>query len=111
MTRPTPKAGKLRDQVEIQEPRETRDSHGGTALVWDQIDIRWASVVPLSGRERMDSDHVQGQVTHRVWMRPIEPKPSPRARLIYEGRTLQVEAIIDKQERGILLEILCREEV
>lgn len=107
----TPKAGTLRHQVEIQQPVERRDAYGGVELDWQQVDIRWASVEPLSGREMWQAKQAQAKTSHHVKMRAQDLEIDPRMRLRYGERVLNIDGVTNADERGIMLDILCSEDV
>ena len=64
------KAGRLRDRIELQQPTESRDTHGGVSKSWTTYARVWASVEPLSGRERFLAEQVKAELSHRVVLRP-----------------------------------------
>lgn len=124
-------AGKYRKRVYVQQltepptdlamadpynapPSPLQDSNWGTTVV------RWAEVLPLTGRELFQGQQVRQDVTHRVtmrWFRGAPPTGSylpavnPKMRLQLNGRTLQIASVINVEERNVELVLMCREEV
>lgn len=103
-----PAAGRLRHRVAIQRATRTRDSFGEAIRTWSTLATVWASVEPLRGREFFDAEMVQAEVSHRVIMRAY-PGLQATDRLLYEGRVLEIQAVIDVRERGREYQVMCRE--
>lgn len=64
------RAGDLRHRVEIQEPSDSRDAHGGITRTWNTVATRWARIEPLSGRELFQAQQVEARTRVRITMRP-----------------------------------------
>lgn len=103
-------AGKLRHRVTIQELVRTDDGYGGITETWQDVATVWAAVEPLRGNERYRAQQVQAELTHKVAMR-YRVGVKPQMRLLYAGRVLEIEAVIDVEERHRWLELLCSEVV
>ncbi len=105
-------ASRLRHRVTLQQPVMVSDTGGGYVKTWEDVEELWAGVEPLNGRditnERFIDQHVQALVTHRVYMRYREGVTSAM-RLLHAGRELYIHAVVNVEERGILLEILAEE--
>lgn len=106
-------AGKLRKRVEIQEPVGTsRDvagaKKGKDRQAWTTRARVWAAVEPLSGRELFNAQQAQPLVSHRVRLRYVAGVKS-KMRVKHEGRHLNIETVIDPEERHRELELLCTE--
>ena len=103
------KAGRLRHFVTLQQRSEVRDAVGGTAPSWSSFADVWAEVKPVSAREIL-AGKVLAEVSHQVTIRfLVGVKPS--FRLIHDGRVLEVQTVINVDERDQLLQLLCREVV
>ena len=61
-------AGTFRDRIQIQHRTRTPKATGVNE-VWTNIGIRWARVIPLSARSRLEYAQVQSEVTHEVEFR------------------------------------------
>jgi SPP1 family predicted phage head-tail adaptor len=101
-------AGKLRHRITIQEPVTARNGYGEAITTWTAVATVWASVEPLSGREFFAAEHVQSEVTHRVRMR-WQSGITPDMRVLFGGRVLKVEAVINYGERRTDLQLMCQE--
>ena len=103
-------AGKLRHRVTIQKLEEVDDGYGGIEEKWQDMITVWAVVEPLRGNERYTAQQVQAELTHKVTIR-YKPGIKPDMRLKYGDRILEIEAVIDVEERHRWLELLCSEVV
>jgi len=101
-------AGKLRHRVTIQELVRADDGYGGIIETWQDVATVWAAVEPLRGSERYRAQQVQAELSHKVTMR-YRAGVKPQMRLLHNGRVLNIEAVIDAEERHRWLELLCSE--
>lgn len=101
-------AGKLRHRVTIQELVRADDGYGGIIETWQDVATVWAAVEPLRGSERYRAQQVQAELSHKVTMR-YQAGVKPQMRLLHNGRVLNIEAVIDVEERHRWLELLCSE--
>lgn len=112
---PFVQAGDLRHRAAIHDPPlpgdEERDAYGGVIRSGQVITERWTRIVPLQGSERVEANGVAAGVTHKVLLRPVTPKPSPRAWLVYDGRRFEIRSWLDVDERGTMIELLVEEQV
>lgn len=103
-------AGKLRHRVTIQELVRADDGYGGITETWQDVATVWAAVEPLRGSERYRAQQVQSELAYKVTMR-YRAGIKPQMRLVYGGRVLEIEAVIDVEELHRWLELLCSEVV
>jgi SPP1 family predicted phage head-tail adaptor len=101
-------AGRLRHRITIQEPVTARNGYGEAITTWTAVATVWASVEPLSGREYFAAEHVQSEVTHRVRMR-WQSGITPDMRVLFNGRVLKIDAVINYGERRTDLQLMCQE--
>jgi SPP1 family predicted phage head-tail adaptor len=107
-------AGRLRHRVTVQAPpgEGGRDPYGGAVRAdWTDVATIWAEVRPLTGKEAaVVGQQVAASVTHRVTVRHADGRAiTPRHQLLFEGRILNVNAVIDVGERKRELRILATE--
>lgn len=102
------RAGKLTKRVEVQELTETRDAHGGITETWTTIATRWASVEPLSGRERWSAEQVDSDITHRIRMRRFRGLTTNH-RIRWDGRVFNLRSVLNLDEADVEHELLCVE--
>jgi len=103
-------AGKLRHVVEIQEATRARTASGGFEFTWSKVTERRASIAPLRGREYFEAAQSQGELTHKVTMRPYDGLTGQH-RLKFGTRILETVSVIDAEERGRMMVVMCREAV
>lgn len=68
----------------------------------------WASVEPLSGREYFLARQVNAEATVRVRIR-YRAGITPRMRVKYGSRSLEIVSVIDPGERHEELHLMCKE--
>lgn len=103
------RAGRLRHRLDFESPNTAVDSYGEATLEpWTLSTILWGSLEPLSGRELIAAQQAQAETTHRVRVR-YEADIVPTMRISYGGRYFQILSIINREERGRELEIMCKE--
>lgn len=100
--------GPLRQRVNIQARSATVDAFGQESETWATVATVWASVEPLSGRELLAAQQVQGETTHRIRMR-YQAGVTTSSRLLFNLRPFDVRSVINKNEAGAFLELLCTE--
>lgn len=103
-----PRIGRMRHRVELQRLTERQDDVGGVSLEWNTYATVWAAVEPIRGREYFIREQVAGDVSHRVVMR-WRSGVSVRDRVLHDGRQLEVESVLDRDERRVELELMARE--
>ncbi len=97
-------------RVEVQQPNEVRDAQGGTTIQWETIFAAWASIEPLRGKEFWTAQQTENQMTHRVtirWSKDVTTK----MRLLFHGRVFNIGTLMNVDERGEQLELMCVEVV
>lgn len=104
------RAGELRHRVTIQEASETVTSAGERSKTWNDVATVWAAIEPLTGRERWQAQQVMATATHRVRMR-YRGDVDVENRLVYGSRVLDILQVINPDERGRELVIICAEAV
>ena len=92
------KAGIMDQQAEIQTPTEGVNSIGEPTFTYSAFATRWMALLPLSGAERIASLQNEGTVTHRVRMR-YTPGLKPKMRLVSEGRTFEIDSVVERGRR------------
>ena len=100
--------GPLNKRVDIQARSATVDAFGQESETWATVATVWASVEPLSGRELLAAQQVQGETTHRIRMR-YQSGVTTSSRLLFNLRPFDVRSVINKNESGAFLELLCTE--
>lgn len=104
------RAGRLRHRIRIERPPspEDLDDFGQPVDGWQLVATRWAEVRPLRGNERFTAAQVKPELSHRVRIRYMDGL-DPKMRIVHRGRVLDIHAILDIEERGREIEMLCTE--
>jgi SPP1 family predicted phage head-tail adaptor len=103
------RAGQLRHLVTVQSRSTTPDTYGEPAQTWSSLYAdQPASIEPLSGRELLNAQAIQSDVTHRLRMRYVSGVET-KHRILFGSRVFDIRAVRNVDERGIELEILCTE--
>lgn len=102
------KIGQLRHRLEIQEKRCVMDEWGNQVSEWFTVATAWAAIEPIRGEEYWAAGAQQGETIHRVTMRYV-PGVTPKHRLLFGDRILEIESTLNLEERSRLLELLCKE--
>ena len=101
------KAGTLRHVVEIQERTTKQDSHGNPRDQWIPVATVRAEVKPINGSEKLVGNKVAAEVTHEIRMRYREFSPSQR--LSHKGRVLDINNVLNIDERNREILCMCKE--
>lgn len=101
-------AGRLRHRVEIQTFTETQDTFGEPDRTWATADTVWAAIEPLRGQELLSAQEINAETSHRVRLR-YHSSVTPTARFKFGTRIFDILSVINWQERGASLEVLCTE--
>lgn len=104
-------SGDLDRRVTLQRDTGTTvNEHGEPVRNWTALAPRWASIEPLTGQELTQAGAIVAGVTHSVMIRPYAGL-TPKDRLLYGTRILNIASVIDPKEETEHMELLCREEV
>lgn len=104
------RAGRLRHRVTVEQLLVTDDGYGGQSQAWSTFATVWASVEPLQGREYFQAQQAQATVTHKVTMRHLDGVTHDM-RVKHGSRALNIVSVIDTEERGRELVLMCEEAV
>jgi SPP1 family predicted phage head-tail adaptor len=104
------RAGELRHKVELQRADETQDEFGAASIEWQFLAYRWASIVPLTGREYMLAKQANAEITHAVTIRTFAGL-TPKDRVVYGTRVFSIISVADFEERRREMVLSCTEQV
>lgn len=102
------KIGDLRHHGTIQRADESQNTDGEIVQTWATYASGWFDIRPLSGREYMDAQQANADVTHTIrchYKRGVTPK----MRLLCGSRVFEFLAVINWGERNEELRIMARE--
>ena len=106
-------AQRLRKKITIQNVTESKDSYGQPIETWSTYAIRYADVVPSSGREYVAAQQRYAEEITLLKVRydSLTKNIVPKMRVKYGTRILNIEAAINEQELNKHINLLCREPV
>lgn len=103
--------GKLRHRVMIQEYKEILDQYKTPIDEgWQDVATVWAAVEPIQGKEYIQLQNTQSEITTRIRMRYFAGV-KPSMRVIYGDRVFNIQSVIDFEERHIEMQLMCIEKV
>lgn len=102
-------AGRLRQFGEFQRPVPVKDSGGGAVVTWPVFCAAHVRIVALSGRELYEAQQLMPSVTHRMETRFIEGL-NETMRFVYNGRLFAINNVLNVEERGFEMHVLCTEQ-
>jgi len=98
----------LRHQVDFQYKANTNDGEGGRLEGWISRGVTWASVDPITAKQRNYYNSLSTEVTHIVKIRG-DVICSDTDRLVFGERIFEILTIENIQERDILKMVTCNE--
>lgn len=102
-------AGKLRHKIDIVKPTNSQDDTGGTSLANNTIFANcWASINALSGQEGFAASEFVSTSSHMVTIR-YRPGVTTAMQVWFKGRTFQIVAVLNPDEKTKTLILLCSE--
>lgn len=101
-------AGKLRHTITIEREESTSDGAGGSYLTWSTVATPRAFIKPMSGGERLQAMRLEATVTHRIFIRYRDDLLTSD-RINFNGRLMQIRALINLEERNRWIEIYADE--
>jgi len=101
--------GMMRKRVTLQNVSAVRDSnYGGVTTSAAAAATVWASIDPISARERLRLGENVAEATHVVKVR-YTTNVAQTSRVVYGSRTFEVLSLIDVEERGKVIHLICKE--
>lgn len=100
--------GRLRTRLDLLTPQDVPDGAGGMRRSYAVKAAIWASIRPVRAGPDTTQDREGGSLTHRITVRRRDDVDA-KARFRKGERLFQVIAVHDPDERGRVLECLCRE--
>lgn len=101
---------RIRQRLTLQQEIRTGDSAGGYVRSWQNVADIWAEITPLTGKEKLFSERLQGSITHRILIR-FRSDITTENRLFFENRVFNIRSVSNVKELGDTMEILAEEGV
>ena len=104
-------SGKYRHYISIQNPTETRDTHGEPIITWPSTYHKaWASIEPLQGWEYWESKRINAEVSSKIEMR-YKSGINPKMRVVWGDHTYRILSVINESERNNRLTLMVEETI
>ena len=102
---------KLRHRVTFQRPAQTtRNNMGENVPVYVSFASVWAAVEPLRGREYHEAQKIRAETTYKVTIRYL-PDVTADMRIVHRDKTLEIQSVLNIDERNVELQIIASEVV
>lgn len=102
--------GKLRHRITFMHLVKGRNEVGDDILIPAPFITVWASVEPLKGREYLETQKIQPEITYRIIARYLKGI-TPDMTIEFNKRTFNIQSILNVEERNRYLEIYAVEKV
>jgi SPP1 family predicted phage head-tail adaptor len=103
--------GRLRHKIDIQIESTAQNSYGEQTQSWSNyLSSIWASIDPIAGKEYFASDKLNADVSHKIRIR-FRTGILPKMRVKYNSRYFDIISVINFEERGKELLLMCKEAV
>ncbi len=100
----------LKHRVRLEESVRVGDGGGGGSVSWVLIAEFWASVVPQSGREQLESDALSAETMHSIYCR-YRADIGPSHRLVMGTRVFEIRSVVNVDDHKRFLKLRCEEVV
>ena len=97
--------GKMRFEIQLQKPTNTRDAGGGLTEAWTTLTNLWADIKPLRGAETYRQGQVQEKTVHAITIR-YRRDIGTNYRILYDSDYYNIKNIknVDNRDRFLKLE-------
>lgn len=102
--------GKLRHRLDLQSVAVTLNSFGESVYTYESYDTVWGALSPLSGLELEAGRQIHAEVQHKAVIR-YNADVKPTDRIATKGRSLEVVAVLNDDERDVMQTLLLTEVV
>ena len=103
--------GKMRHRLVVKSEGAAQETTFGSWVAANTTDsTRWASIEPITGRERLRAGQQVPEATHLIRMR-YNTAVSPSDILVKGTRTFHIMSVINLDEADVVLECMCKEVV
>lgn len=104
------KIADLRHQVLIRKKQFVDDGYGGQTETLVTVHDAWAAVWPVNAKEIRENMRVESNVTHNIRIR-YRTGVKHAMIIVFGARTFEIKGIINVEERNILLDLVCNEQL
>lgn len=101
---------KLHHKVQLQSSDDVKNELGEVEKTWSTFANVWASIEPLTGREILQYQQLNAELSHRIVIRH-HSSVNPKCRIKFGMRIFDINVSLNLEERNIYQELLCKEAV
>lgn len=100
-------------RVTFQRQGSGQSSTGQPNGTFTAVMTTWASVEPISGREYFNASGERAEVTHKIEVQACSELADlkPKDRAVFGSRVFNIKSVINIEERGRKLQLMCTEHV
>lgn len=102
------RSGQLRHQVDIQSMTRNADGMGGWSEEWTTLASVRAAIWPKRMMERVEGDKRTSTITHQIRVRYLDGVDET-CRVMFGDRIFEVVSVVNPEERGRHLDLMCEE--
>jgi SPP1 family predicted phage head-tail adaptor len=100
--------GSLNKRILFQSIVKTTDGMGGFTYTWKDEVTCWAAIWPLSASEAVRDMQIMMLITHKIRIR-FRSEMYPSWRIKFGDRYFSIVSIVNPNEAGKTLDLLCKE--
>ena len=106
--------GKMIHRITIQKVSGTRINANKERIPdykdWESV---WSNVKPLQGKEYLEAQKIRAETSYKIDVRygPITKQIDPTMRIIYKGKTLYIDSVLNLEEKNEVIQIRCYEKL
>jgi len=102
------KAGELNKRITLQYQTKVPDGLGGFTTTWTDAATVWAAIWPVSANEQVQANATTMVISHRIRIR-YRSVLKPSWRIKYGDKYFSIVSIINPNQAGRILDIMCKE--
>lgn len=102
------RAGLLRERVTLKNKTVTQNTYGEEVITWVTLATVWGAVEPLSGREYLEGQSLDVEVTTRIRIR-YRTGVVPESLVVHDTHNYNVRSVMNSLERKRELVLMCTE--
>ena len=95
------KIGRMRYRIDVQEFSISKNANGFPVKTWNTVCSIWADVVPVSGKELLNSGQIISEVTHKIYIR-YRDGINTDMRVKHEDKYYNIISVLGDRRSGML---------
>ena len=95
------KIGRMRYRIDIEEFSISKNTNGFPIKKWNNICTVWADIVPVSGKELLNSGQIISEVTDKIYIR-YRTGINTDMRVRHEDKYYNITSVLGDKRSGML---------